>query len=42
MDGAGKFLTGRDDAGNEVTSGVYFIRLSAGQEQVMGRMIVQK
>lgn len=33
---------GRDDAGNEATSGVYFIRLSAGQQQVIGRMIVQK
>lgn len=33
---------GRDDAGKEVTSGVYFIRLNAGQQQVMGRTIVQK
>lgn len=33
---------GRDDAGKEVTSGVYFIRLNTGQQQVIGRMIVQK
>jgi hypothetical protein len=33
---------GRDDAGNEVSSGLYFIRLVAGQRQIMQRMILQK
>jgi hypothetical protein len=33
---------GRDDFGSEVGSGVYFIRFLAGQQQIIGRMILQK
>jgi hypothetical protein len=33
---------GRDDAGNAVSSGIYFIRLVAGPRQMMQRMILQK